>query len=166
MPRHHQKKSSAPGGSQRQLRVGEQVRHAIAEILAQGSVHDADLEGHIITVPEVRMSPDLKLATVYVMPLGGRDTEIVLAALERNKKFLRGEVARRVNLKFAPDLRFRVDERFDEAERIEKLIANTCGAEGPRNRIRIRIGKKSDDDGPGSRRDRRRRGRSARRAEK
>lgn len=122
MPRHHQKKSSAPGGSQRQLRVGEQVRHAIAEILAQGSVHDADLEGHIITVPEVRMSPDLKLATVYVMPLGGRDTELVIAALERNKKFLRGEVARRVNLKFAPDLRFRVDERFDEAERIERLL--------------------------------------------
>ena len=122
MPRHHQKKSSAPGGSQRQLRVGEQVRHAIAEILAQGSVHDDDLEGHIITVPEVRMSPDLKLATVYVMPLGGRDTEVIIAALERNKKFLRGEVARRVNLKFAPDLRFRVDERFDEAERIEKLL--------------------------------------------
>ena len=122
MPRHHQKKSSAPGGSQRQLRVGEQVRHAIAEILAQGSVHDADLEGHIITVPEVRMSPDLKLATIYVMPLGGRDTELIIAALDRNKKFLRGEVARRVNLKFAPDLRFRVDERFDEAERIEKLL--------------------------------------------
>ena len=122
MPRHHQKKSSAPGGSQRQLRVGEQVRHAIAEILAQGSVHDADLEGHIITVPEVRMSPDLKLATVYVMPLGGRDTDRVVAALERNKKFLRGEVARRVNLKFAPDVRFRIDERFDEAERIEKLL--------------------------------------------
>lgn len=122
MPRHHQKKSSAPGGSQRQLRVGEQVRHAIAEILAQGSVHDADLEGHIVTVPEVRMSPDLKLATIYVMPLGGRDTELVIAALDRNKKFLRGEVARRVNLKFAPDLRFRVDERFDEAERIEKLL--------------------------------------------
>ena len=122
MPRHQQKKSSAPGGSQRQLRVGEQVRHAIAEILAQGSVHDADLEGHIITVPEVRMSPDLKLATIYVMPLGGRDTELVIDALERNKKFLRGELARRINLKFAPDIRFRVDERFDEAERIEKLL--------------------------------------------
>src|SRR5712672_438951 len=122
MPRHHQKKSSAPGGSQRQLRVGETVRHAIADILAHGSVHDADLEGHIITVPEVRMSPDLRLATIYVMPLGGRDTKIVIAALERNKKFLRGEVARRVNLKFAPDLRFRVDDRFDEAERIEKLL--------------------------------------------
>jgi ribosome-binding factor A len=120
MPRHH-KTDSAAGGSQRQLRVGEIVRHAIADILSQGSVHDADLEGHIITVPEVRMSPDLKLATIYVMPLGGRDTDAVIAALERNKKFLRGEVARRVNLKFAPDVRFRV-ERFDEAERIEKLL--------------------------------------------
>jgi ribosome-binding factor A len=122
MPRHHQKKGSTPGGSQRQLRVGELVRHAVADILAQGSVHDADLEGHIITVPEVRMSPDLKLATIYVMPLGGRDTEIVLAALERNKKYLRGEIAHRVNLKFAPDVRFHADERFDEAERIEKLL--------------------------------------------
>src|SRR5213080_270029 len=122
MPRHHQRKSSAPGGSQRQLRVGETVRHAIADILAHGSVHDADLEGHIITVPEVRMSPDLRLATIYVMPLGGRDTDVVLAALERNKKFLRGEIARRVNLKFAPDVRFRFDERFDEAERIEKIL--------------------------------------------
>ncbi len=121
MPRHH-RKSSAAGGSQRQLRVGETVRHAVADILVNGSVHDSELEGHIITVPEVRMSPDLKLATIYVMPLGGRDTEIVIAALERHKKFLRGEVARRVNLKFAPDLRFRVDDRFDEAERIEKLL--------------------------------------------
>ena len=122
MPRNHQKKNSAVGGSQRQLRVGEAVRHAIADVLAQGSAHDPDLEGHIVTVPEVRMSPDLKLATIYVMPLGGRDTEIVVAALDRNKKFLRGEVSRRVNLKFAPDLRFRVDDRFDEAERIEKLL--------------------------------------------
>jgi ribosome-binding factor A len=121
MPRHHSKNSAA-GGSQRQLRVGETVRHAVADILVDGTVHDSDLEGHIITVPEVRMSPDLKLATIYVMPLGGRHTEIVIAALERNKKFLRGEVARRVNLKFAPDVRFRVDERFDEAERIEKLL--------------------------------------------
>jgi ribosome-binding factor A len=118
----HRKKDSAPGGSQRQLRVGEIVRHAVADILSQGSVHDPDLEGHIITVPEVRMSPDLKLATIYVVPLGGRDSDVVIAALERNRKFLRGEVARRVNLKFAPDVRFRIDERFDEAERIEKLL--------------------------------------------
>ncbi|CCD94091.1 Ribosome-binding factor A [Bradyrhizobium sp. ORS 375] len=122
MPRQHQRGSAASGGSQRQLRVAETVRHAVADILSQGSAHDPDLEGHIITVPEVRMSPDLKLATIYIMPLGGRDTDVVLAALERNKKFLRGEVARRVNLKFAPDVRFRVDERFDEAERIEKLL--------------------------------------------
>ena len=116
-------RDNAPGGgSQRQLRVGEIVRHALAEILSQGSVHDPDLDGHIITVPEVRMSPDLKLATIYVMPLGGRDTELVLAALDRNKKYLRGEIAHRVNLKFAPDIRFRADERFDEAERIEKLL--------------------------------------------
>jgi ribosome-binding factor A len=121
MPRHHQS-AKAPGGSQRQLRVGETVRHAVADILSHGSVHDPDLEGHIITVPEVRMSPDLKLATVYVMPLGGKDTDIVLAALARNRKFLRGEVAHRVSLKFAPELRFRVDDRFDEAERIEKLL--------------------------------------------
>ena len=120
MPR--QKKSSSPGGSQRQLRVGETVRHAVAEILSQGEVHDPDLEGHIITVPEVRMSPDLKLATVYVMPLGGRDIGVVIAALERNKKYLRGEIAHRVNLKFAPEIRFRTDDRFDEAERIEKLL--------------------------------------------
>src|ERR1700719_4511115 len=121
MPRHHHK-SSASGGSQRQLRVGETVRHAVAEILAHGDVHDPDLEGHIITVPEVRMSPDLKLATIYVMPLGGRDTDKVISALARNKRFLRGEIAHRVNLKFAPDIRFHIDDRFDEAERIEKLL--------------------------------------------
>jgi ribosome-binding factor A len=73
-------------------------------------------------VPEVRMSADLRLATIYVMPLGGRDIQQVLDALERNKRFLRGEIAHRVNLKFAPEIRFRVDERFDEAERIEKLL--------------------------------------------
>ena len=115
-------RGGASGASQRQLRVGELVRHAVADLLSNGSVHDPALEGHIITVPEVKMSPDLKLATIYVMPLGGRDIDIVVAGLERNKKFLRGEVAHRVNLKFAPDLRFRVDERFDEAERIEKLL--------------------------------------------
>jgi ribosome-binding factor A len=124
MPRHQRGKTAAssPNGSQRQLRVGELVRHAIAEILAQGNVHDPVLEGNLITVPEVRMSADLKLATVYVMPLGGRDVGEVVAALDRNKKFLRGEIAHRVNLKFAPDIRFRADERFDEADRIEKLL--------------------------------------------
>ncbi len=76
----------------------------------------------MITVPEVHMSPDLRLATVYIMPLGGRDEEAVLEALERHKRYVRGEISRRVNLKFAPEIRFRLDERFDEAERIEKLL--------------------------------------------
>ena len=138
MPRHHQKKNSAPGGSQRQLRVGEAVRHAVADILAHGRTHDADLEGHIITVPEVRMSPDLKLATAYVMPLGGKDENAVLKALDKNKKVLRQEVARRVNLKFAPDLRFLRDESFEEAARIDALL---------RSERVLRDTKKLDDDG-------------------
>ena len=108
--------------SQRQLRVGEIVRHAIAEMLARGDVHDPVIESHMITVPEVRMTADLRLATVYVMPLGGRDTDTVIAAFERNKKYLRGEVAHRINLKFAPDIRFRIDDRFAEADRIDKLL--------------------------------------------
>jgi ribosome-binding factor A len=108
--------------SQRALRVGELVRHAVSEMLTRGEVHDPVIEGHLITVPEVRMSADLRLATIYVMPLGGRDRNDVLAALERNKRYLRGEIARRINLKFAPDIRFLIDERFDEAERIERLL--------------------------------------------
>jgi ribosome-binding factor A len=116
-------RDAAPGGgSQRQLRVGELVRHAMADMLTRGEVHDPVIEGHLITVPEVRMTADLRLATVYIMPLAGRDAEKVLTALDRNKKFLRGEIAHRINLKFAPDLRFRVDERFEEAERIDKLL--------------------------------------------
>jgi ribosome-binding factor A len=128
MPRHHQSEKGPGGASQRQLRVGELVRHAVADLLSQGGVHDPVLEGHVITVPEVRMSPDLKLATVYVMPLGGRDSELVLKALAHNKAFIRGVVARSVNLKFAPDLRFRIDERFDEADRIEKLLRSPAVA--------------------------------------
>jgi ribosome-binding factor A len=121
MPKHHQKGATA-AGAQRQLRVGELIRHAIADILSQGGVHDPVLATTIITVPEVKMSSDLKLATVYVMPLGGQNTEPVLKALAANKGFLRTEAAHRVNLKYAPDLRFRIDERFDEAERIDKLL--------------------------------------------
>ena len=122
MPRNKHHRESTPGGSQRQLRVGELIRHAVAEMLSRGDVHDPVIEGHLITVPEVRMSPDLRLATIYVMPLGGKDVQEVIEALERNKRYLRGEIAQRVNLKFAPDIRFRIDERFDEAERIEKLL--------------------------------------------
>ena len=121
MPR-HQRNDQAGGGSQRQLRVGELIRHELADMLTRGDIHDPVIQAHLITVPEVRMSPDLRLATIYVMPLGGRDVEAVIAALDRNKRYVRGVIARRVNLKFAPEIRFRVDERFEEAERIEKLL--------------------------------------------
>lgn len=110
------------GASARQLRVGELIRHAIADMLSRGDIHDPVIERHMITVPEVRMSADLRLATAYIMPLGGKDEEEVLGALENNKRYMRGEIARRVNLKFAPEIRFRIDERFDEAERIEKIL--------------------------------------------
>ena len=110
------------GASPRQLRVGELIRHALAEIFSRGDIHDPVIEAHMITVPEVRMSADLRLATIYIVPLAGRDEEEVLEALERNSRYMRGEIARRVNLKFAPEIRFRIDERFDEAERIEKLL--------------------------------------------
>jgi ribosome-binding factor A len=110
------------GPSQRQQRVAELVRHALAEVLARGDIQDDVITRHVITIPEVRMSPDLKLATAYVMPLGGKDESVVIQALERHKKVLRQEVARRVNLKFAPELRFRRDDSFDEAARIDALL--------------------------------------------
>ncbi len=112
------------GPSQRQLRVAELIRHALAEMLMRGEIHDEVLAAHVVTVPEVRMSPDLRLATVYVMPLGGKDIDAVLAALERNRRFIRGEIAQAVNLKFAPDIRFLADETFEEADRIERLLAS------------------------------------------
>lgn len=121
MPRHQHREQSA-GGSQRQLRVGELIRHELADMLSRGEIHDPLIEAHMITVPEVRMSADLRVATVYVMPLGGRDEAAVRDALGRHKRYVRGEISRRVNLKFAPEIRFRIDERFDEAERIEKLL--------------------------------------------
>jgi ribosome-binding factor A len=110
------------GPSQRQLRVGELIRHALAEMLARGDIHDDVLARHVVTVPEVRLSPDLKLATCYIMPLGGQDVAPVLKALDANKRHIRGEIAHRVNLKYAPDLRFRQDESFDEAARIDALL--------------------------------------------
>ncbi len=123
MARHKQHHhDSPPGGSQRQLRVGELVRHALADMLTRGDVHDPVIEAHLITIPEVRVTADLRLATIYVIPMGGRDAEEVVAAFERHKKYLRAEIAHRINLKFAPDLRFRVDDRFAEAERIERLL--------------------------------------------
>ncbi len=117
------KRSENPAGpSQRQQRVAELVRHALAEVLSRGDIQDPVLMKHVVTIPEVRMSPDLKIATAFVMPLGGRDEAAVLEALDRNRKPLRQEVAHRVNLKFAPDLRFRRDDSFDEAAKIDALL--------------------------------------------
>ncbi|MDB5557854.1 MAG: rbfA [Enterovirga sp.] len=118
-----QKRQDNPKGPrQRQQRVAELVRHALAEVLGRGDIQDPVLNAHVVTIPEVRMSPDLKLATAFVMPLGGKDEGPVIEALERNKKVLRQEVARRVDLKFAPELRFRRDESFEEAARIDALL--------------------------------------------
>ncbi|MCC7252254.1 30S ribosome-binding factor RbfA [Hyphomicrobium sp.] len=116
------KSHQAKGPSQRQLRVGELIRHKLAEMLARGEIYDDVLASHVVTISEVRMSPDLRVATAYVMPLGGKDTEIVLAALMRNSKFIRGEVSHAVDLRVAPEVRFREDETFEEVSRIDRLL--------------------------------------------
>ncbi len=110
------------GQSQRQLRVGELVRHALADVLARGQLQEPALSGVIVTVPEVRMSPDLRVAIAYVAPLGGRKGEILVEALTRHARYLRGEVAHRVTLKFAPELRFRLDDSFERASRLDALL--------------------------------------------
>ena len=104
------------------LRVGELIRHALSDLLSRGIVDDPVLVGHVITVPDVRMSPDLKLATAYVMPLGGRDVKQVVEALDRNRKMLRGEVAHRISMKYAPEIRFKVDDSFDYGAKIDALL--------------------------------------------
>ena len=104
------------------LRVAELIRHACAEVLSRGEINDPVLETHVVTVPRVKMSPDLKLATLYVMPLGGKDADAVIKALDKHRAFLRGEIARKINLKFAPDVRFKVDDSFDNSAKIDALL--------------------------------------------
>jgi ribosome-binding factor A len=115
------KKSSAPAG-QRQLRVGEEMRHALSEILREHHLADPDLQGKIITVTEVRVSPDLRNATAFVMPLGGTETDKTVQALNRAAGYFRGELGRAVKMQFTPTIRFRADESFEEATRIERLL--------------------------------------------
>ncbi|WP_040615757.1 30S ribosome-binding factor RbfA [Oceanicola granulosus] len=110
------------GPSQRQLRVGELIRRTLSDVLARGDVHDPDLTGMSITVSEVQTTPDLKIATAYVLPLGGRDVEVALKALARNKGELRRAVSKNLTLKFAPDLRFRVDETFDRIDDTRRMF--------------------------------------------
>ena len=114
--------NSDAGPTQRQLRVGEVIRRAISDALLRGETHEPELEGRSITVSEVRCSPDLKLATVYVMPLGGGDGEAVVKALARARGELRRHVGKATGLKFTPDLRFRIDETFDQFEETRRLL--------------------------------------------
>ncbi len=119
------------------LRVGELVRHALAAMFARGDIEDDALRGAVITVPEVRMTPDLKIANAYVMPLGGQHAEEIVAALNRHRKFIRGQVAPQINMKFAPEVRFFVDDTFEEAGRIDALLRSD----------RVQRDLKDDEDG-------------------
>ncbi len=116
------KVETAEGRSVRLLRVGEQVRHVLSELLQRGEVHDDTLERHLVSITEVRMSPDLRHATVFVKPLLGQDEDDVLKALRQNTAFLQREVANRVRTKYAAKLKFVADESFDEGSHIEQLL--------------------------------------------
>jgi ribosome-binding factor A len=109
--------------SQRQLKVGETIRHALAEIFTRGEIVDEVLDRHSLTVPEVRVSPDLKLATAFVIPLGGGNAEEAVAHLEKHKRYVRGLLAKRISMKFMPELRFKVDTSFEASARIDELLA-------------------------------------------
>lgn len=125
------------GPSQRQLRVGEELRHALVEIFARGHLRDPDLQGVSVTVSEVRASPDLKHATAYVMPLGGQNVDAVVRALKRASGFLRTEVAHAVRLRVAPEIDFAADRSFDHASRIDAVL----------RRPEVRRDLDGDDDG-------------------
>lgn len=117
--------SQGSGPSQRQLRVGELLRRRISEVLSRGDIHDPDLGSMSITVGEVRTSPDLKVATVYILPLGGKDKDLALEALRRNRAEIRRTVARGLDLKFAPELRFALDDTFDRMDDTRRLFSET-----------------------------------------
>lgn len=116
------RQETAEGRSVRLLRVGEQVRHVLSELLQRGDVHDSVLQSHLVSVTEVRMSPDLRHATVFVKPLLGEDEDAVVAALRQNTAFLQREVAHRVRMKYAAKLKFVPDESFDEGTHIDRLL--------------------------------------------
>ena len=120
MPRHHSRSNAGP--TQRQLRVGEMLRHALADVLRRGDLRDPDLAGVSVTITQVKPSPDMRHATVYCEPLGGRNAKTIVAALNRHKGYLRGEMGHLIALKFTPELRFLEDESFAEAQKIETLL--------------------------------------------
>ncbi|PRY91811.1 ribosome-binding factor A [Donghicola tyrosinivorans] len=114
--------SEGPGPSQRQLRVGELIRRTLSEVLQRGDIHDPDLNRLSISVGEVRTSPDLKIATAYIMPLGGQGRDQAVDLLARNKNELRRMIGKVTNLKYTPDLRFRLDETFDQLDETRRLF--------------------------------------------
>lgn len=123
-PTHAKSPKPIAGPSQRQLRAGELVRHALVEVLREEEVQDEALTGVSVTVGEVSLSPDLRHATAYVQPLGGEHAPEVVAALNKHARFLRGALGRRIELKFTPELRFMHDESFEKARRMDALFAN------------------------------------------
>jgi ribosome-binding factor A len=139
MPRHRQQHSHDQGPSQRQLRVGEMLRHALSEILTRGDIRDPDLEGVSVTITQVKPSGDMRHATVFCEPLGGRNVEKIIPALNRHARFIRGEMGHMITMKFTPDLRFVEDESFAEAEKIERLLKS--------ERVQRDLAHKSDEDG-------------------
>ena len=126
MARQHRSAShNNTGPTQRQLRVGEMLRHSLAEILRRGEIRDPDLVGVSVTITQVKPSPDMRHATVFCEPLGGKNAKQVIAALNKHKGFLRGELGHTITMKFTPDLRFVEDESFAEAEKIETILKSS-----------------------------------------
>ena len=142
MSRRHDRSSSS-GPSQRQLRVGEMLRHALSEILRERDIRDPDLEGVSVTVTQVKPSPDMRHATVFVQPLGGENAKTIVDALNRHRGFLRGELGHSIELKFTPELRFVEDTSFAEAQRIEQLLHSEKVARD----LKSRDAPAGDDDG-------------------
>ncbi len=120
--RHNTRRELSHGPSQRQLRVGEALRHALAEVLRENEIRDPELDGVSVTITQVKPSPDMRYATVYCEPLGGKNAKAIVAALNRHKGFLRGEMGHLIAMKFTPDLRFVEDESFAEAQKIETIL--------------------------------------------
>jgi ribosome-binding factor A len=141
MSRYRQAAARDRGPSQRQLRVGELLRHALSDILARGEVRDPDLDGVSVTVTQVKPSPDMRHATVFCEPLGGKNAGPVLAALNRHKGFVRGLMGKMIALKFTPELRFVEDTSFAEAEKIETILKSDRVARDLHN---------EDEDGDGA----------------
>src|SRR5580704_9322625 len=134
----HVRRDGSNGPSQRQLRVGEMLRHALAEVLRENDIRDPDLDGVSVTITQIKPSPDMRYATVYCEPLGGENAKQIIAALNRHKGFMRGEMGHRITMKFTPDLRFVEDESFAEAQKIETILKSP--------EVQRDIASSSDDD--------------------